>query len=124
MEFLWIGIGGFFGAASRYCFYLLEKRFLPTLPLATFIVNLLGCLLAGILWGLIERKILINQELKLILMVGFLGSFTTFSTFSLETVSLIRTGDILVAIFNIAAQVFLGLLLVSIGQFLTTIGEI
>jgi len=116
MEFLWIGIGGFVGALSRYSFYLLEKRLLPGVPLATLIVNLLGCFLAGILWGLIQRKILVHSELKLFLMVGFLGSFTTFSTFSLETMSLMRSGDLMMAVFNITAQISLGLLLVYLGS--------
>lgn len=116
-------MGGFIGATSRYSFYLLEKRFLPHLPLTTLIVNLLGCFLAGILWGLIQRKMLIHPDLKLFLMVGFLGSFTTFSTFSLETMTLIRSGDLMMAFVNMGMQLFLGLLLVYLGQSITTFGE-
>lgn len=123
MEFIWIGIGGFIGATSRYSFYLLEKRFLPDIPLATLIVNLIGCFLAGILWGLIQRKLIISPELRLFLMVGFLGSFTTFSTFSLETMTLLRSGDFFIAFLNLIIQIFAGLFLVYLGQGLMSVGE-
>lgn len=123
MEFIWIGIGGFIGATSRYSFYLLEKRFLPDIPLATLIVNLIGCFLAGILWGLIQRKLIISPELRLFLMVGFLGSFTTFSTFSLETMTLLRSGDFFMAFLNLIIQIFAGLFLVYLGQGLMSVGE-
>lgn len=123
MEFIWIGIGGFIGATSRYSFYLLEKRFLPDIPLATLIVNLIGCFLAGILWGLIQRKLIISPELRLFLMVGFLGSFTTFSTFSLETMTLLRSGDLFTAFLNVFIQIIAGLFLVYLGQGLMSVGE-
>lgn len=123
MEFLLIGLGGFAGATCRYGFYLIEKKFLSTLPLATLAVNLLGCFLAGVFWGLIQKKILIHQDLKLILMVGFLGSFTTFSTFSLETVTLLRAGEFSIAAVNLFTQILLGLLLVYLGQVLVGLGD-
>lgn len=116
MEYIWIGLGGFLGATSRYSFYLLEKRIVPGFPMATLIVNLLGCFIAGIIWGLIERRSITDPGLKLFLMVGFLGSFTTFSTFTLETLNLLRSGELLSASLNVIFQVLLGLGLVYLGQ--------
>ena len=116
MDYLWIGLGGFLGATGRYSIYLLEKRLALGLPLATLFVNLLGCFLAGVIWGLIERKVLIDPGMKLFLLVGFLGSFTTFSTFSLETLNLLRDGQGFTALISVCLQLFLGLGLVYLGQ--------
>src|SRR3972149_12147921 len=73
----------------------------------TFTVNVLGCFLIGILVVLAEEKFLLNPQLRLMLMVGFCGAFTTFSTFILETANLTKQGEILNAFLNILLSVAL-----------------
>jgi len=105
--FLLVGLGGGFGAMSRYgigeivAHYYADNKF----PLATFLVNLGGCLLIGLLAGLTEKHNLLNLNTRLFLITGFLGGFTTFSAFGLETLSLIRRGDLALASLYIGASI-------------------
>lgn len=84
-------------------------------PWATFFVNLTGCLLIGIIAGILERINAYNLELRLLLITGVLGGYTTFSAFGLETFSLLRTGFIFPAIAYAAGSVVLGVLMVYLG---------
>ena len=84
-------------------------------PWGTLTVNLLGCLLFGFLFALAEEKQLITPRLRLVLLSGFLGAFTTFSTFSYETIVLIQEGDILKAGINVLGNCMLCLTLCFIG---------
>lgn len=110
--FLLIGMGGFVGALLR--FYVagwIQSLFESFgFPFGTMGVNLLGCLILGFLGGLSEHLGIIPQEVRLLVMVGLLGSFTTFSTFGYETLCLLRDGTVFYAILNVAVQVVLGLL--------------
>jgi CrcB protein len=86
IDFLWIAAGGFFGAISRYLAVLyVKKKFKSDIPAGTLAVNLSGSFLLGLLIGLD-----FNGNLFLLLGVGFMGSFTTFSTFKFETVELLE----------------------------------
>ena len=92
MNILAVGIGGFFGAVSRYGVYLLSSRFLPAgFPYATLIVNALGSFLLGILFAETVRGAML-ERLLLLLSVGFMGAFTTFSTYSLDLIILYKSG--------------------------------
>jgi CrcB protein len=84
-------------------------------PFGTFSVNLLGCFLIGLLAGLAEYRGLFTPELRALLLVGFLGGFTTFSTFGFESVQLIRDGEFMLAGLNVVGQVILGLVGVWLG---------
>ncbi len=116
-KILAIGSGGFIGAVSRYLLgggvqtYFSSSSF----PFGTAIVNILGCLLIGLLAGLFEVKQWINPELRLFVFVGILGGFTTFSTFINESFMLWERGDIILSILNVGVQVMLGLLFVWLG---------
>jgi CrcB protein len=84
-------------------------------PLGTLLVNVLGCLLIGLLAGLAEARDLFSHEMRLFLFVGLLGGFTTFSTFGLESFELLRAGNWGMALANVSAQVFLSLAAVWAG---------
>ena len=114
---LLVGVGGFFGAVMRYVVTNWVQDFFHvlSLPYGTLTVNLLGCLIIGLLGGLSESRNLLNQEARALLFIGVLGGFTTFSTFGYETVQLLRDGQSLAAFSNIGLQVCMGLVAVWIG---------
>jgi len=112
-----VGCGGALGALARYGLAGLVHRFYGGfLPVGTLVVNVLGCLLIGAAAALVEDRGLFSPELRLFLLVGFLGSFTTFSTFGHETVALLREGSFLAAAGNASLQLLLGLAAVVAGR--------
>jgi CrcB protein len=88
-------------------------------PFGTFTVNLIGCLLIGIIFGLSERTSWINDEWRIFLTVGFCGGFTTFSTFANENMALLRDGNFLHFTLYTGLSVFLGLAAVYFGNAIT-----
>ena len=114
-QILLVALGGALGAAARYGAGVWAMRLWeePTV-LATWAVNLAGCLLIGMLAPMLGR-VGLADELQFFLIVGFLGSLTTFSTFSLETVVLWQEGLGAAALFNAVGSVILGLVFVWIG---------
>lgn len=114
---LYIGIGSFVGGAARYCLSNLVVRFLPEVrfPFATLTVNVLGCLAIGVLAALAERGML-SQNLRLFLVTGLLGGFTTFSAFGLESFLLLSMDNFSLAVTNIISSVFLCIVAVWIGM--------
>ena len=117
MDWLWIGIGGFVGALCRYALGGWIHRVLDvsTFPVGTLSVNLLGCLGVGVLMGLVEWRQVLGPEARALLILGFAGSFTTFSTFGFETFSLLQEGRLGAALVNVGVQVGLGLVAVWAG---------
>ena len=112
---LFIGIGGFLGSVARY--YLaaaVQARFLVNWPYGTFAVNIVGCFLIGIIFVVAERTVL-SPEWRLFLATGLCGGLTTFSSFSLEMVNLLRGGQLLYALSYAAFSLLLGLAAVWIG---------
>ena len=113
-----VAAGGAAGSLARYLLatWTLQTAAPQKFPVGTLLVNLAGCLLAGLLAGLAERYPgWLTEELRLLLFVGVLGGFTTFSAFGLETVQLLRRGEWLVAGGYVGASVLLGLALVLLG---------
>ena len=113
---LWVGLGGFVGSVARYGAGVLfagasNGRF----PVATFLVNVVGCFAIGMLAGIFERHAPRFDELRPFLFTGVLGGFTTFSAFGLETIALMRRGDWTAAMLYAAGSVALGLLAVALG---------
>ena len=117
-----VGTGGFLGALARYGVSGVVHRIFAqtTFPVGTLTVNLAGCLLIGLLAGLAESRQVFGPEVRLFVMIGVLGGFTTFSTFGYETFALLRDGEYLRSIANVGLSVVLGLLLVWLGYALTT----
>ena len=115
-KWLLVMLGGSLGAASRYGVSLLSARvFGPQVPYATMLVNLAGCFLIGLLFALADRSRLLTPDVRLLLITGYLGALTTFSTFSLETVSAGRAGLTLQALTNILINNLGGLSLTWLG---------
>jgi CrcB protein len=92
---LTVGLGGFAGAVARYLLggWVLHHTLSAKFPWSTFAVNILGCLAIGVLSGLAERLDWFTPSMRLLLLTGLLGGFTTFSAFGLETVHLLRRGE-------------------------------
>ena len=112
-----VGCGGFLGAISRYIISIYtSKQFLFKIPLGTLIVNVLGGFLIGLIMELTIKNNSISPQLKLFLTTGIMGGLTTFSTFSYETIVLIKEGNILLAILNILLNLILSLLGVVLGN--------
>jgi CrcB protein len=120
-KLLFIGSGGFIGALLRYFTGGLVHRMLPNtiFPWGTMAVNVIGCLIIGLGGGLIESRQLFSAEMRAFVFIGLLGSFTTFSTFGLETFNLAKEGQILASLANIAFSVVIGLAAVLLGNMLS-----
>jgi fluoride exporter len=117
LPYLLVGVGGFAGANARFLVArwvgaLVETRF----PLGTFIINMSGSFLLGVIGTMVAQKVLPNaDEVRLALGVGFLGAYTTFSTFEFETHALFDDGSWLTATTNLFASLFVGLIAVRAG---------
>ena len=116
LKYLLIGTGGFIGSILRYwtsvnAYKILGEKF----PYGTFIVNALGCLLIGFIAEISENRFLISSEVRTFLMIGFLGGYTTFSTFGYETFTLLQDKDYTTAILNILLSVVVCITAVWIG---------
>lgn len=107
---LLVAIGGALGSMARYGLSALIVRQVNPVhfPWGTFSVNILGCLLAGIFLVAAEQFPAVNQEARLFIVTGLLGGFTTFSAFGIETLSLIRRGELLIAFSYASLSVILG----------------
>jgi CrcB protein len=114
---LWVALGGALGSMARYklsglvLHHTIDWRF----PAGTFTVNVVGCLVAGLLAGYAEQREVFTAEARLFLFTGVLGGFTTFSAFGLETMFLMRRGEWLVAGSNVALSVAAGLAALWLG---------
>jgi CrcB protein len=110
LNLLLIAIGGALGSTARYLFSLLIQRASGTLfPIGTFAVNCVGCLVFGAIAGAAEQRVQVAPELRLFLLVGILGGFTTFSSYAFESFVLVRDGQFAAASVNIVGQVIAGL---------------
>ena len=121
MVWLVIAVGGALGSVARHGVNVLIHGRWPLMrfPLATLIVNIAGCMIIGLLAGVImSERIALRFYWREFLFVGILGGFTTFSTFGLDTITLARTHSMSAALWNVTAQVVVGLLAVQAGLFI------
>lgn len=115
-KLLLIGLAGAFGAVARYGLGGLVQRYSgATFPWGTFVVNIMGAFLFGLIWSLVEQRLVISVETRVIILSGFLGAFTTFSSFMFETSSLIGEAQWGLALLNVGGQVVLGLAAMFLG---------
>ena len=119
MRLIYVGLGGFIGAILRYLVSGWAQDISNSIffPFGTLTVNVLGCFFLGFLTQLFENHVIASPEIRLLLLVGLLGSFTTFSTFNNETLNLIQEQKLFLAMTNISVQLILGLSAGFLGRF-------
>jgi len=111
-----IGLAGLVGTLGRYALSgYVARRVGETFPTGTLLVNVLGCLLAGFLFVVMQERFLTSEIVRTTLLIGLLGGFTTFSSFGLQTLTLVREGEFLLAAINVVASNLLALLAVWVG---------
>jgi len=111
-----VGIGSFIGGTLRYLIaQMVQSKFLSAFPFGTLTVNIIGCFVIGLVFGMSE-KLNLSPEWRLFLATGICGGFTTFSAFSLETMQLLRDGQIFYGLLYVATSILVGLLAVYLGM--------
>jgi CrcB protein len=113
-----VGAGSFLGGVARYLVSLAMKGFSKGFPWATLAVNLVGCFLIGLLWGVFSKNGAEGSSWALFLTVGFCGGFTTFSTFSKEALLMLQGGNVWGFTGYVAISAVAGIALVALGYFL------
>lgn len=112
-----IGIGGFLGAVARYGVGLwIGQKWGRGFPLGTFFINVSGSFLVGFLMALFTERLMLNPQWRMFLVIGFLGAYTTFSTFEYETGALLRDSEWLIASLNVVLSVFVGFIALKLGE--------
>ncbi|MDD3034463.1 MAG: fluoride efflux transporter CrcB [Bacteroidales bacterium] len=119
---LLIGTGGFIGSVARYYVSRLNLIWdFLSIPIGTLLVNIAGCFIIGFLTGISDKSNLLSTDMRLFLMVGFCGGFTTFSSFANENLMLLHSGEVLSIILYTSLSVILGFLAVYLGYVLSNI---
>ena len=113
-----VGAGSFLGGAGRYLVSLVMKSVSQRFPWATLVVNLVGCFLIGLLWGVFSKNGTEGSNWALFMTVGLCGGFTTFSTFSKEALVMLQGGNVWGFAGYVAISVIAGIALVALGYFL------
>jgi CrcB protein len=113
---LLVGIGGFIGSVARYLVgVVFAEQFTSTFPLGTFVVNITGCFIIGLLFELSDRGNILSPDLRIFVTTGFCGGFTTFSTFSYESIRLLQGAEFLYFGLNLFLSVMIGLAATYLG---------
>lgn len=111
-----VGLAGLVGTLGRYWLSgLIARQYGETFPWGTLTVNAAGCFLAGSVFYLTEERFLVSPTVRSVILVGLLGGFTTFSSYGLQTFTLLREGEFGLAVLNVAFSNLLGLVMVWIG---------
>ncbi|MBI4007171.1 MAG: fluoride efflux transporter CrcB [Planctomycetes bacterium] len=117
LETLWIGLGGILGSIARFWLSWFVHQFLGTdFPYGTLLVNITGCFYAGFIGTMAEERYLFSSHTRMFLLIGVLGSFTTFSSFGYETLELFKEGSFLRASLNVGGNVFFCLSSIWLGS--------
>ena len=112
-----VGVGGFFGCISRFliCYIAAKINYTPTLPWGTMLANISGCFIIGLIGCYFQIKHPTSPLLAPLLITGFLGGLTTFSSYSLESFTLFQEGYFFHGLFNVTSQVILGMIAIAAG---------
>ncbi|MCL4127466.1 UNVERIFIED_CONTAM: hypothetical protein GTU68_021651 [Idotea baltica] len=115
-EILLVGLGGSIGAVLRFGLSkIINNNFSYSFPISTFLSNFIGCFLIGLVMPVLERNNLLDSNLKLFLIVGLLGGFTTFSIFGFQVIDLIKRGELFLSLSYVLLSVILCILAVFLG---------
>ena len=114
-SFLLVFLGGGLGSGLRYLVTIAMNQYSKVLPFGTFAVNMIGCLLIGLVLGYAQKENTLTSNQTLLLATGFCGGFTTFSAFASENLELIRNGELFNFSIYAIGSVFVGILLILIG---------
>ena len=115
-RWFFVGLGGFVGTLARYWLSgVIARRYGETFPFGTLAVNALGCFIIGFLFYFFYDRSLAEPTPRTVVFIGLLGGFTTFSSYGLQTFTLLRDGEVLLALANVAASNILCLVLVWLG---------
>ena len=117
-SFILVFLGGGLGSGLRYFVSITMNQYSKVLPFGTFTVNMLGCLLIGLVLGYAQKENTLTSNQTLLLATGFCGGFTTFSAFANENLELIRNGELFNFSIYAIGSVFLGIVLILIGYLL------
>ena len=115
---LFIGCGSFIGGAARYLISVAMKTISKGFPWGTLVVNLVGCLVIGLLWGFFSKNSGESSSWALFMTVGICGGFTTFSTFSKEALMMLQAGNFISLLAYVTISVIAGIALVAAGYYL------
>jgi CrcB protein len=115
-KLFWLALAGALGTLTRYSLAGAVQRFSgDEFPWGTLAVNLAGCFLAGMFWSIAESRLSISSQIRVVILLGFMGAFTTFSAYALETGQLLRDAQWAWAFGNVAVQNVCGILLFLVG---------
>jgi len=117
-SFILVFLGGGLGSGLRYLVAIAMNQYSKVLPFGTFTVNMIGCLLIGLVLGYAQKENTLTSNQTLLLATGFCGGFTTFSAFASENLELIRNGELFNFSIYAIGSVFLGIVLILIGYLL------
>lgn len=116
MDYLWVGIGGFIGANSRYIVSrIIADRLGSAWPYGTFVINLAGALLIGIIVTTLTERVIADPLWRQLVVIGFLGGFTTFSSYTFDAMTLIQDGEWRASLLYVLSSNILGLLCCYLG---------
>ena len=113
-----VGCGSFIGGAARYLISVAMKPISKGFPWGTLVVNLVGCLVIGLLWGFFSKNSSESSSWTLFMTVGICGGFTTFSTFSKEALMMLQAGNFISLLAYVTISVIIGIALVAAGYYL------
>lgn len=118
MQFLWIGIGGFLGANARFLLgQEIGRRVGTSFPYGTLTINVVGAFLIGIIFTLLTDRFLVDPIWRQLMVIGFLGGFTTFSSYAMETITLLQDGRWTSALLYALGNNVIGLVACTIGVY-------
>lgn len=120
-EFLAVGAGGFLGSCARFGLTKVMQSYFDKFPFGTLLSNVIAGLLIGFIVGLEQQAVRISPKMKLFLTTGMLGGLSTFSTFSLETITFFQDGKYLLASANVLLNLFLSLISVAVGLYIAKV---